>query len=265
LSWVLRASGACLLLLPFFVGARFAPALAVWLASGLFALSGLIAIAWLWRAQLSRLPLTAILWLAVLILAAMLPFGPGFFGRAGLILGAYGEGIDIWLLLAATMSLILIPIWREVFGSRETAPRAPSRYEIAAFGAAIVPTLLYGLAPLVVLGPWGPAVQQSGELALAAVVPPANLATGAFVVAGLIVPLLASFELARRWAPRASLLPTRLGGILDLSGLARSLDSLYRLARSLVQQSMALLEQPPIAWLVFLAIWVAVWLRSLET
>ncbi len=264
-DWVLRAAAASMLLLPFFFDARVAPALAVYLTLGAFALCNVIGVAYLWRAQLPRLPLTALVWIAGLLIAAALPLTPGFGGRVGLLAASYGGGvIGLWLILVATMAMILIPLWREIFASRETAPKAPTYFEYAALACLLIPSLVVAVMPRVAVAPFGEAAEAGMTLFGDAIVPSgARLGAFIFLVAGLLVPLLASFELARRWERRVSLLPARVASILDLSGVTRAFDLLYRFVRALLQRTLTVLEQPPIAWLIFLAIWVAVWLRGL--
>src|SRR5581483_11839902 len=131
--WMLRAAAAPLLLLPFWVSVRAAPSIGVWLTLGALAVCAMVSVAWLWRAQTPRVPFTLIVWIAALVLTASLPLAPGWWGRVGLLATVYGQGqIALWLLLVAIMSLILIPIWREIFAGRETAPKAITRTEIGA-------------------------------------------------------------------------------------------------------------------------------------
>lgn len=261
--WMLRAFGASLLLLPFVQNALELAAVSVWLTLGAFALASWASIAWFWRGQLPRVPLTSLVWVVVLFMAAALPLSPGFFGRAGLLYGAYGKGIAWWLLLAAAAALYLIPIWREIFASREVAPKEPSRMEYASLLFGLLPPLVIFLAPDFFMAPFGPQAETGAAAISNLLLKPGNFTGLAFVAGGFVIPLLFAFELARRRSARASFLPPLLTEILDLSAIGRMMDSAYRLVRALTQQSLALLEQPPIAWLFFLAIWVAVWAAGL--
>lgn len=262
--WTIRALGAPLLLLPFLIGGQAAPALALGLAVGSAAAANVVGLALLWRAQLPGLALTAVVWAAALITVGMLPLSPGFWSRAGLLAEAYAQArLPVWLMLVAALSLALLPVWREIFASRDIAPKAPTRFEYLALALVLVPTVIAGVMAFLFTNPLGAPVQQGAEQANAAVFAPRNPATLIFTAAGLVVPLLASLELARRWDRRANLAPMVMTDLLDLSLLARALDWVYGLVRLLVQQCMAILEQPPIPWLIFLAIWVAVWLNGL--
>lgn len=266
-EWVLRTFAAPLLLLPFFYSTNFSPALAVWLALGAFTLSNVIGVAWLWRAQLPHLPLNAFIWIFALVLAAALPFSPGFTARVGFLAAAYGSGqMALWLLLVATIALTLIPVWREILASRESAPKAPTVYEYAAFVFLLLPSLAVALLPMLFVAPLGVTAEAGMKLFADSIVPSgARLAAWVFMIAGLVIPVLAAFELARRWERRVSVLPTVVADTLDLSGVFRAMDLFYRLVRALLQRTLTVLEQPPIAWLIFCAIWVAVWLRGLGT
>lgn len=265
LLWTARATGTSLFLLPFFANARVAPALGVWFSLGIFVLVAALEIAIQWRAELPGLRLTLLVWIGILVMVAALPFAPIFWARVGLLASAYRQiGISLWLLLTATMALILVPVWREIFYSGQVAPRTPALAEYAALVCVVAPALGLSIMPLMFLAPFGTAAQAGGGFALDALFKPANLPSLIFLLAGLGVPLLASFELARRWNPRASLIPLALTGVVDLTDLTVLLDAVYRLARGLIQQALALLEQPPIAWLLFLVIWVAVWVIGLS-
>jgi|GEM_PF-2703606 hypothetical protein len=261
--WLLRAFGAMLLLLPFLGSRQAMAALSVWLTVGAFTLCVWVEMAWSWRAQLPQVPLTALVWIGVLVMAAAVPLAPAFWGRVGLLSLGYERGLAWWLLLVAGAGLYLIPIWREIFASRDVAPKAPSRFEYAALAAGLLGALAITIVPGFFMTPFGASVQQSADATFNLLFKPINPAVLTFAVAGLVVPMLFSFELARRWAQRVSLFPTRLTTLLDLSGLANVLDFVYRFVRALIQQSLALLEQPPIAWLIFLAIWTAVWIIGL--
>lgn len=265
-TWHLRALAAPMLLLPFFIGARVAPPIAVWLALSSFVICHTVGLAGLWRSQAARVPLIALLWIAVLLQAAWLPLAPGFWSRIGLLGSAYGQGrLPVWLLLVAMLSLILVPVWRELFASRETAPREPTRPELAALVLLFVPTVILSVLPSLVLPFFPVAVTQGAATAYEYMTRPTGLGPLIFLMAGFVVPVLASFELARRWDRRAALLPPRLIRFLDLDGPLQFLDHIYRIVRSLIQQSLSILEQPPIAWLIFAAIWVAIWLRGLSS
>lgn len=261
--WMLRAFAASLLLLPFVRNVPDLAGVSVWLTLGAFALASWASIAWLWRGQLPRVPLTLLVWVVVLFMAAALPLSPAFFGRAGLLSGVYGMGIAWWLLLVACAALYLIPVWREVFASRDVAPKEPSGTEYAALVVGLLPPLAVLLAPNFFIAPFGPQAQAGATATLNLFLKPDRVTNLAFIAAGFVVPLLFAFELARRRSVRSSLLPQVVTEILDLSAVGRVLDGVYRFLRALTLQSLALLEQPPIAWLFFLAIWVAVWAAGL--
>lgn len=262
--WMLRAVAAPLLLLPFWVSARAAPAISVWLTLGALAVCTIVSVAWLWRAQTPREPYALVVWIAALVLSASLPLAPGWWGRVGFLATVYGQGqIALWLLLVAMLSLVLIPLWREIFASREVAPKAITRFEIGALVCLGIASVAVMFDPFAFVTPFGRSAQEGSNLALNALVRPTGIPALIFLLAGLAVPPLASFELARRWDRRANLVPLGVTNWLDLSPLARGLDWLYRFLRALVLQTLGILEQPPIAWLLFLAIWIAVWLRGL--
>lgn len=264
LIWTVRSGGAALMLLPFFVAARVAPAVSVWFSLGMFVVCAALEIAMQWRSELPRLRLALFVWIGMLVMIGALPLAPTFWGRVGLLAAAYSQnGIMLWLLLVATMALVLVPVWREIFASSQVAPKAPTLTEYAALACVLFSALALVVAPMLFLVPFGSSVQAGGAYAYDALFKPASLPALLFLLAGLILPPLAAFELARRWAPRANLLPTHITDILDLTDVALVLDAVYRIVRGVIQQSLSLLEQPPIAWLLFLVIWVAVWVIGL--
>lgn len=266
LTWSLRAFGATLLLLPFFADARIAAAASLLFALGAYAVAHFLEIAMQWRAELPRVRLPLMVWVIVLAMLAGLPLAPTFWSRVALVALAYAEtGIGLWLLLVATMSLTLIPIWREVFASSQVAPRLPTRFEYAALAFILLPALALSVAPLLFMVTMGADVRSASAQLFDLLFKPANAAALIFLLAGLAIPLLISFELARRWTPHANLLPTRVSTILDLSALARATNRVYQFSRGLIQQTLTLLEQPPIAWLLFLAIWVAIWIIGIRS
>lgn len=266
LTWTLRAFSTMLLLLPFFVSARIAPSLSVWFALGGCAVCFFMELALQWRAELPRLRLTLVVWIVALVMVASLPLSPTFWSRVGLLASGYQQtGIILWLLLVATMALVLVPIWREVFASQDVAPRAPSFAEYLAFAFFVLPSLALTFVPYVFAAPFGDTVRANSGLAFDALFKPLNPGALVFLLAGLVAPVLASLELARRWDPRANLVPVGVTNFLDLTNLVAVFNLVYRFVRVLVQQALALLEQPPIAWLIFLVIWVAVWIIGLST
>lgn len=259
--WALRAFGSALLLL-FVSDVQGASALSVWLTLGAFALCVWVSIAWAWRAQLSRIPLASFVWIIALVMAAALPMTPAFWGRTGLLAWAYAQGVAWWLVVVIGAALYLIPLWREIFASRNVALREPTRVEYAAFGLALVIMLAVALAPNFFMAPFGPPALDDASRIFGRVFNPANLSISIFAIAGLAVPVLFAFEVARRWNRQASILPARLASWFDLSRPGSAIDFVYRFVRAVTYRGLALLEQPPIAWLIFLAIVVAVWIMA---
>ncbi len=263
-TWLARAFGATLLALPFLGDSAALAPVSVWWLLGAFALCVWVSIAWSWRAQLQRVPLTAVVWIIGLIIAACLPLSPAFWGRVGVLNAAYADNLAWWVVLVASAAFYLLPLWREIFASREIAPKAPSVFEYAALGLGAGAIVSVTFAANFFMGAFGISVQENANAVTQQVFSSASANVWIFTGAGFVVPLLFAFELARRRMTRASFLPAKLTVWFDLSALTAWLDTVYRFARALVQQSLALLEQPPIAWLLFLAIWVAVWINGLN-
>ncbi len=262
--WMLRAAGAVLLLTPFYVNVVAAPAVSLWLTVSAILVCIFVEVAAQWRAQLDRFPLTMLVWVVVLLLVAALPLAPAFWARVGLLASAYaGVGIALWLVLVITMTFTLIPVWREILASREVAPRAPTRTDYITLAVLLLAILEVTVAAPFFLAPFGTIMQDSSTLVSEALFAPQGFAPIVFLLAGFAVPVIASFELARRWSRQLNFLSPRFTNVLDLTSVSNGLDAVYRFFRTLIQQTLALLEQPPIAWLLFLAIWFAVWVRAL--
>ncbi len=266
LASVARAVGAPILLIPFLpvLGAR--PAFAIWLGLGLFNLLVIGISANLLRASTRRQPWRQVLWGAAILAASGAPLTPGFFGRIGLYAAAMRpSGILLPLAISAATTIALIPLWRAYRAARNEEWRDPTWIEYVGLAALLLPLFIEGLVPFVVTSLFGRQVEDASTYAYDALFHAPNVLEPMLLLSSVILPLPAAFFLARiHGAPVPDLGKAR-GAIpraLDLSAIGRgivlALDSIGVAAR----QVTALIEQHPIGWILFAAIWVALWLMN---
>ena len=267
LTWSARAIAAPLLLLPFIQPITLQPALAIWLGLGFFNLVALTAGASILRAHTRREPWLQVLWGAGLLVACGFPFTPAFLGRVGFYATELqnGDSVLIVAVVGAT-ALALIPLWKMFLSVRELEPRRPTLVEYVAIALLLLPMLAEGLVPFNVLGFFGRAVQDGGVPAYDALFHADNFLTPILLLIAVLLPLLRSFILARAWVPPSYQfrgVERVLDASLNLDALARGGARIVESLGVALRQVIYLLEQHPIGWLVFAAIWLALWILGM--
>ncbi len=261
LAWATRAVGAPAFLLPFVAVRAAHPAIAVWLGLGLFNFSVLATGATLLRAYTPRQPWTQVLWVSAIFAAAGFPLTPGFLGRIGLYAAALRSGQGLLVLaVAAATTLVLIILWRALLDAHGSELRAPRPLEYLGIALMILPMLAEGLAPFVIAALFGRAVEDASAFAYDAIVNPPNIFLAAMLLAAVLLPVPMAFVLARNWfvlRARLRIVPSGTGAALELSGVARVAARAGEQVGILVRQAFYLIEQHPIGWLLFAAIWLA--------
>ncbi len=266
LGSVARAVGAPILLIPFLPAFGARPAFAIWLTLGLFNMLIIGISASLLRASTRRQPWRQVLWAAAILAASGAPLTPGFFGRIGLYAAALrSSGILLPLAISAATTVTLIPLWRSYRAARNEEWRDPTWIEYAGLAALLFPLFVEGLVPFVVTFLFGRQVEDASTYAYDALFHPPNVLEPMILLSSVILPLPAAFFLARVHGAAVPAMGKARGAIpraLDLSAIGRgivlSLDSVGVAAR----QVTALIEQHPIGWILFAAIWVALWLMN---
>lgn len=268
LDWVWRSMAAPLMAIPFAIEAGAASALGLWLTLSVFGVTAVLGLVVLWRSQTKRQPWLTFLWASAIALGASLPLSPGFWGRVGLLSDAFARR-QVWLLLlwvtAATPALI--PLWRELFHSRVIETQTLGKMKYAALVLTLVPFILSALLPTFFLAPLGPRAQQGVTVVLDVALTQASTISLVLLGGAMLIPIVLSYVLARsgRIEHASGLfLPEPVVAVLELRRLARSFGALWQVARALVQQTLGLVEQPPLPWLIFLALWVALWMIGLS-
>jgi hypothetical protein len=268
LASVAQAIAAPMLLTPFLAVLGPSPAIVVWLALGLFDFVVIATCARLLRTGNRRQPWRQVLWGVAILAAAGFPLTPGFFGRIGLYAAAsQSGGVLLAAAIAASTTLALVPLWRGFLEARGEQQRNPTWIEYAGLAALLLPLFFEGLAPFVVTSFFGRGVEDASTFAYDALLRAPNASSPLLLLGAVILPLPLAFLLARARGPLLPLIgdaPRMIARVLDLSWLGRgivwALDSLGMAAR----QVTALIEQHPIGWILFAAIWVALWLMNAQ-
>lgn len=240
-------------------------ALTIWLGLGAFNFVMLAAGLFLIRSNTRNRPLRRILWGVGVFLAAGFPLTPSFLGRTGLYTSAIrvGEAPLVAALVAAT-TLVLLPLWRGFLAEPFDDVHPPSPADYAGLGAILLPIAVEGLLPFSFSSLFGRNVEDAGAFAFDAVFRPQTLLMPAILLFSLIFPIAASLYLARGWG-KAGIklgLPPVLAQALDLTALGRGIVAMLDLIAVSARQTSALIEQHPLGWILFAAIWVAVWLLN---
>ncbi len=263
LAWSMRAIGApAFLTVLISVAAR--AAFVIWLGLGLYAAAALIIGVKLLHTQTRRLPVQRVLWALALACAAGLPLTPGFFGRVGYYAAAL-EARDFVMLLALFMgtTLALVPLWMGFREARDFGERALTYAEYGGIAVLVLPVLLEGIFSFQLAALLGGPVQEASAYASDALIHPGNLIEPLLLLVLMLLPLPLAFGLAAYNGPirsRGNELLGRLQGLVDLSAFGRAGMSLFGLIGVLIHELSGLIEQYPVGWLVFAAIWIALWL-----
>lgn len=268
LEWIARAAGSLLWLAPFTAPAAAAPALCAWIGLATFCLIVIMDTAYWVRTPARPFPWISLLWAAAALVAAGVPFTPGFFARVGLVAGALAERRPLLgLLVVATTSLALIPLARALIDAPRENEQPLARRDYAAIAFALVPALAVGILPFAPLARFGKSVEDGGAFAYDALIKAPGPMTALFLLIVTLLPVALSLFIARRWGRVAQYfkgLPDSAAEILALERWSRGMENVTGSSANLVRQALGLIEQPPVAWLLFLAIWVALWIFTLE-
>ncbi len=268
LGWACWAAGAPLLLIPFLPVPTVHAPLAIWLGLGIWHLLVIGNGVRLLRVHTVRQPWRQVLWVLAILCAVGFPLTPGFFGRIGLYAAALDGGAWPYLLiLPIVLTLALIPFWRAFFTAQGEEERSPTLVEYLGLGLLILPPVVEGIIPFVIISLFGSPVEDASAFAYDALLHAPNLLQPVILVLAVILPLPLAFVLARRfsgWDERL-IAPARPAlALLDLSLVTQlgiwAMDALSTGLRELS----ALIEQHPIGWALFAALWIALWLLNLH-
>ncbi len=236
-------------------------ALGLWITlSTLFALA-LFDLGQQWPRSASRLALGLIRFAAICSLAQV-PLTPGFLGRWGLetALWERGEWL-ILLIIPVTTFLILL----RLFTLEEDEPTAgtadPQRAILAGAALLGISFLFLSLAALPVAAALAPNMGESSDAAINRVIRTNDLGG---VLAGfllLFAPIPFAFvirPLVRQIDSQETSVPSLLGRTFDLNWFGAILAGVgYEMGRTARNLS-AILEENPIVWILFIALWIAI-------
>ena len=258
--------GAPILLTPFITDSAARSAFVVWLGLGLFNFAFLTAGAGLLRANARRLPLRRILLGAGILAAAGFPITPAFFGRSGLYAAAIqsGEGILVAALTAAT-TLAMIPLLRFMLEPAQADIRKPRWLDYLGVAVLLLPMIIEGLVPFVVASLFGRQVEDASAFASDALFHAQNFLLPLVLLGAVLLPFPVALVIARSEREgriHFGNLPRTITQVLDLSVLGRGLVLFLDLFGLTARQVSALIEQHPLGWVLFAAIWVALWLLN---
>ncbi len=265
IHWSAWATGAMLfLVLP--VGGQVRADLTLWSALALFASVTMADAARALRAQSSRFPWKQVLWLGSILSIAGSPLTVGLLGRVGL-LAALAEGGEyaLLLLVAAIAFLAPVPLFVEFLQAGKIQERRPTYLEYAAIVLLLGGVVGGGVFPFVFSAWLGPAAQEASALASDALFHAPSPLFPLLLLTLVLLPIPLVFLFALRLGEQRQRFQDPAGPLvplLDLTWLARGMDRLSDSTGALVHRASALIEQYPIGWVLFAAIWLAIWLLS---
>lgn len=236
-------------------------ALGLWnTLAAIFAIA-LFEIAIRWRAEnLNRFP--RLIWFAALFAFAGLPLTPAFLGRLGVYVALWESNNGLLMLIAGISTLIvLIPLWGFGFAIRGGELREPNRVEYVGLAIITLAFVALALAPMPIAHALGRQIGAFAERALDLVVRTDDVVGVGLSIALLALTVIGSFlvqpsarEIYRRWGAFIR----NLASVLDLEWGERFLAMLgYRLS-ALVRDVSTITEENPTVWLLFVALWVAI-------
>ncbi len=236
-------------------------ALGLWVAlAAIFAIA-LFEIAIRWRAEnLNRFP--RLIWFAALFAFAGLPLTPAFLGRLGVYVALWESNNGLLMLIAGISTLIvLIPLWGFGFAIRGGELREPHRVEYVGLAIIALAFVALALAPMPIAHALGRQAGAFAERALDLVIRTDDVVGVGLGTAILVLAVIGSFlvqpsarEIYRQWGT----LIRNLAGVLDLEWGERFLGTLGYRVSALVRDVSTITEENPTVWLLFVALWVAI-------
>lgn len=217
--------------------------------------------------EMPRLPWSRAVAFLGLVTLGSAPLFPGFLPRVELYAGAVGHGYAWFVLLAAgSATLWLVPLWRHWFRFPTSRTGVPAPAEAAGLVILAIPFAVLGLLSLIGFGWLGNPVPPIWAPVAFQFTWPLDLLYAGALLGAVLLPLAASVYLGLVWvesdrdwtwiAPAAR--PLFLEGVVGRLG--RVLVAFARLSHSLSN----LVEQHVLGWLIFVALWIAIWLFSLR-
>jgi len=238
-------------------------AMGLWLTLAAVIALALFEIAKRWRADnLNRW--NRLIWFAAILSLAGLPLTPAFLGRLGVYVALWesNNGIVMLLVGAATL-LILAPMWNIGFALKGGELREPTRVEYAGLVVILLTTAALSLLPMLITRALSSAVSESYERSMDLVIRTNDALGVGLGIVILIVPVVGSYFLSTwlyRFRPRPGALVLRTARVIDLDWGERMVSAIGLSISAAARAGAAIAEENPIVWILFIALWVAIFI-----
>ncbi|MGE5141563.1 MAG: hypothetical protein ACM3JD_19010, partial [Rudaea sp.] len=265
--WAGMAISAPLWLVPFLPIPQAHASIAFWLGMGVFNLYVFMLSLKLFDVQTRRQPWRQVIRGIAIVSAAGLPLTPAFWGWIGLYAAALQGGQWLFLLLLpASLSIALIPFWRGFLDENDYS-RAPGPVQYAGLALLVIVPIVEAVVPFFAVSLFGRAVEEGSFLGYNALLHAPNLLQPIALLIAAAAPAPLAFWLARKqpeWGERVERVPGSFVAGLDFSAFTRAPLRLLDLGSLVLRQATTLVEQHPLGWILFAALWVALWLFNMR-
>lgn len=243
-------------------GGDAALAFALWMALGIALALAMFEASLRWRAG-NENRWRRLTWLAGLVALAGLTLTPASLGRVGLYVSIWEAGQWPLLLIAATVTLlVLAPLWNFGFALEGDERREPTRVEYAALELLGLVFVALTFAPTLIARVLGASASDSADRAMDRVIRTNDaLGVGIGFVA-LIAPIILSLLGRARRGPHSRLeaLAERAARLIDLAWLARWITNVGYAMGAAVRNLSALAEENATVWILLVALWIAIFI-----
>lgn len=190
------------------------------------------------------------------------PLTPSFLGRIGANIALIENGQGLIFLIGTIASIFaLVPLWRITWELRGAEAREPKRSEYFGLQILGLAFIVFGFGAEII----GQVTGESVERALDLVLRTDDLFAAGAALLALIATLGISFWAARvKWGyhARAEEIAELAERLMDLHWLARWLTRLGENVSALGRSLSALAEENPTIWILFAALWIAIFLLT---
>ena len=238
-------------------------AMGLWLTLAAVIALALFEIAKRWRADnLNRW--NRLIWFAALVSLAGLPLTPAFLGRLGVYVALWesNNGI-IMLLIGAAMLLILAPMWNIGFALKGGELREPTRVEYSGLVIIVLACAALSFLPMLITRSLGSAISESYERSIDLVIRTNDTPGVGLGIVTLILPVIGSYFLStwlHRFRPRPGALILRTARFIDLDWSERIASAIGLWFSAAARTGAAIAEENPVVWILFIAMWVAIFI-----
>ncbi|MBI5033105.1 MAG: hypothetical protein HZB51_21510 [Chloroflexi bacterium] len=245
------------------LGGNAGVALALWLTLAAVLAMALFEMAHRWRADsLNRWH--RLIWFAALFALAGLPLTPAFLGRIGLYVALWETNNGFIMLTVGIATLILLaPMWNIGLALKAGELREPRRIEYAGLVLITLVGLALSFGPTLIASALSPAVAESYERSIDLVIRTNDALGVGLAILTLIVPVIGSYFLShrlQRFRPRPDAMVLRLARFMDLDWLGNLSMGIGLRVAAIARGATAIAEENPTIWILFMAMWVAIFI-----